>query len=199
VIPKPQIVIGESPAESPGVSVEGLEPSRARPRPSYEPTEADNEVVRSLSEELAAELPLDCELSFEHADYQRVYMNVRKGPAGALIGRRGAVVDALEHLLHRMVSHRLGHHVPVQLDVNQYRQRLAEELRAEAVERAHRVLDTGQDETLAPMHARERRIVHLAVQSLSGVSTYTLGEGSTKRIVIHREEPNPTADSPSSP
>jgi spoIIIJ-associated protein len=186
VIPKPEVVIEEGPA--PSVAVENLEPSKARERRSYEATETDNEAFRRVCEELLSALDVDYEVEYEHADYQRARIEVGSKQAGLLIGRRGSGVDALEVLVGRMASHQCNHAVPVQCDVNDYRRRHEEELREEAVARAQRVLQTGDDEQFPPMHARDRRVVHLAVKELDpSLATYSVGQGGAKAVVIRRE------------
>lgn len=187
--PKPELVLEETPesGDEP-VPIEKLEPSRAKKRPVYEPTEEDNDLFVRVLEELLEAIDVDYEIEFEHGDYQRAAIEVPDKRAGALIGRRGASIDALELLTGRMVSHQAGRSVPVQLDVNDYREREAEQLREEARERAERVLETGRDEKFPPMQARLRRIVHLAVENVEGLKTYTLGHGAEKRVVLHRED-----------
>lgn len=187
IIPKPEVVIEDTP--TPSVAVENLEPSRARERRSYEPTEEDNTIFRKVTGEMLESLEVDYEVSFAHEDYQRAFIEVGERQAGTLIGKRGAGIDALELLLSRMASHQAAHSVPVQADVNEYRKRREDELREDALVRGRRVLDTGDDDQLPPMNARERRVVHLAVQSLGdGLTTYSVGHGGEKAIVIRRQD-----------
>lgn len=186
IVPKPEIVIEERTA--PKIEIEKLEPSRARERAVYEPSDEDNDIVRSVVTELMESIGLEFETQYEHADYQRVQVSVGDRQAGALIGKRGSGLEALELLLARMASHRAGHAVPVQVDVNEYRKRHEDELREQARACAEKVLESGEDEHLPPMGARDRRVVHVTVQEYEGLQTFSLGEGSTKHIVVHRKE-----------
>lgn len=186
-IPKPEIVIEESAPAAP-VSLADVKPSRARERQTYEPSESDNAIVRDLAKEFLDSMEVEASLEFEHEAYQRVRIEVPENRAGGLIGKRGSGIDAIETLLARMVSHRAEKLVPLQLDVNGYRHEHEEGLRELARDLAQRVLESGVDEHLRPMNGRDRRVVHLAVEGIEGLETYSLGEGASKKVVIHRSE-----------
>lgn len=182
-LPKPELVI-QAAAPAPAVLPEALEPSRAREREAYVASEEDNATVIRVVEELLASMEVEYEVEFEHTDFQRVFLKVEDRQAGSLIGKRGSGLEALETLIGRMASHQVGRAVPVQVDVNEYRVRYEDELRADARAMAERVLRSGREERFAPLVARDRRVVHLAVQEFNGLQTYSVGHGGAKAIVI---------------
>jgi spoIIIJ-associated protein len=189
--PRPTLVLGqeeEKPQVEESVAAMGIEPSRARERSAYEPSEADSLAVEDVTTAVLDAADLEYEAEFEPGDYQRVFITLPPRRAGVLIGRRGAALDALEHVLGRMASQKVGHMVPVQVDVNEYRERHEEEMREEALEMAQRVLDSGKDHHFSPMRPRDRRVIHLAVKPIDGLETYTLGEGADRHVVIVRED-----------
>lgn len=186
--PKPSLVIGDTAETSDEVPAELLQPSKQKERMSYEPTDEDNDLFVKLTEDVLIAADLEYDIEFEHGDYQRAFLNIEGRGAGAWIGRRGASIDALEILLGRMVSHQAGHIVPVQIDVNGYREEEESDLREEARRRAQRVLETGKDEVFQPLLGRLRRVVHLAAKELEGVQTFTLGMGGEKKVVIRRAD-----------
>jgi spoIIIJ-associated protein len=189
VIPKPEVVIEDAP--TPTTSFERLEPSRARERRNYEATEDDNTRFRAVAEALLDSLDVEYTVDYTHGDFQRAAIEVGDGAAGLLIGKQGSGIDALETLLSRMTSHQCAHAVPVQADVNGYRKRHEEELHETALVRAQRALETGEDEEFRPLHARDRRIVHLAVKTLGPeLTTYSVGHGGEKAVVIRRTDPD---------
>ncbi len=190
-LPKPELIIGASSAPAPReFPVDALEPSRARERTPYVASDEDAATVKRVVQELMEAAAIGYEAEFEHDDFQRVFVSVDDQDAGTLIGRRGAGLEALETLVGRMVSHQAGRAVPVQVDVNEYRARHEDDLRAEARALADRVLRSGEDEHLAPMSARDRRVVHLEIQEMEGLQTFSIGHGPTKHIVIHRPNDN---------
>lgn len=188
--PKPQIVITDSQAIDANQKVVemGIEPSRPKQRDEYEPTPESIEIVERVAGEVMDATGLSYELDFEHDAYHRVNIQLQSRQAGALIGRRGASIDALELLLGRMASHQVGAMLPIQVDVNEYRARKEDELKEIAMSCAQRVLDTGQDYHFEPMSARERRIIHITVKPTEGLETFTVGEGSRRHVVIAKLE-----------
>ena len=103
---------------------------------------------------------------------------------GALIGRGGENLVALQQITSAITSRRVGRTVHIPLDIEGYRRRREEQLREIARRVASRVRTSGQAVTLEPMLAYERRIVHLAVQDTPGVKTESVGIDPNRRVVI---------------
>jgi spoIIIJ-associated protein len=108
---------------------------------------------------------------------------------GALIGRGGENLVALQQITSAITSRRVGRTVHVPLDIEGYRRRREEQLREIADRVASRVRTSGQAVTLEPMLAYERRIVHLAVQGTPGVKTESVGVDPNRRVVISSTAP----------
>jgi spoIIIJ-associated protein len=103
---------------------------------------------------------------------------------GALIGRGGENLIALQQIVSAIVSKRVGHSVHVGVDIEGYRRKREDQLREMAERVAGRVRSTGHAVTLEPMLAFERRVVHLAVQGQEGVKTESVGIEPNRRVVI---------------
>jgi spoIIIJ-associated protein len=103
---------------------------------------------------------------------------------GALIGRRGERLSALQHIVNLMLSRAMGDWTRVLVDVEDYRGRRERQLRELATRAAQRVAETGKMLQLEPMPALERRWVHLALRGDPGVTTQSIGEEPDRRIVI---------------
>ena len=103
---------------------------------------------------------------------------------GALIGRKGERLSALQHLVNLMLSREMGGWTRVLVDVEDYRGRRERQLREIADRAAQRVLETGKMLQLEPMPALERRWVHLALRSNPDVATQSIGEEPNRRIVV---------------
>jgi spoIIIJ-associated protein len=108
---------------------------------------------------------------------------------GALIGRGGENLVALQQITSAITSRRVGRTVHIPLDIEGYRRRREEQLREIARRVASRVRTSGQAVTLEPMLAYERRIVHLAVQGTPGVKTESVGVDPNRRVVISSTAP----------
>jgi spoIIIJ-associated protein len=108
---------------------------------------------------------------------------------GALIGRGGENLVALQQITSAITSRQVGRTVHIPLDIEGYRRRREEQLREIARRVASRVKASGQAVTLEPMLAYERRIVHLAVQDTPGVKTESVGVDPNRRVVISSTAP----------
>lgn len=112
------------------------------------------------------------------------------GADGLLIGKKGQNLEALEHLLRRMVGKQLKRSVRMQIDVGGYRQRRIAALKSKAVSLASRVKASGKEMQVEPLSAAERRIVHLALVGDPQVKTFTIGDGELKNVVIAPQRRN---------
>jgi spoIIIJ-associated protein len=103
---------------------------------------------------------------------------------GALIGRKGERLSALQHLVNLMLSRKMGEWTRVLVDVEDYRGRRERQLVEVARRAADRVLSTGTMLQLEPMSALERRWVHIALRDVDGVATQSIGEEPQRRVVV---------------
>ena len=112
-----------------------------------------------------------------------VAIRIESDNGGLLIGKHGQTLDSLEYLVNRLVGRDDdGGHVV--LDTENYRERRRASLEQMARSLAERAKKRGRPETLVPMSARDRRIVHLTLQADAAVTTKSLGEGHLRRVVI---------------
>src|SRR5438477_3381294 len=118
---------------------------------------------------------------------------------GALIGRGGENLVALQQITSAITSRQVGRTVHVPLDIEGYRRRREEQLKEIARRVASRVRGSGQAVTLEPMLAYERRIVHLAVQDTPGVKTESVGLDPNRRVVISSTAPGARGPAPFRP
>jgi spoIIIJ-associated protein len=109
---------------------------------------------------------------------------------GLLIGWRGETLRALQTVVNLMMGdddHETGRRII--LDVERYRARREEQVKDMALRLANRVKRSGQRYTLDPMHAYERRAIHLALSDDSDVRTESSGKEPARRVVIHPTGP----------
>jgi spoIIIJ-associated protein len=108
------------------------------------------------------------------------------GPDRPVLLSGGAqVLNCLEYLVSRMFRVGKGSTVAsILLDSESYRQHREAELVLLAQMASQKVLSLGKALTLQPMTPRERRIVHLALASVSGVRSESEGEGDNRSITI---------------
>lgn len=103
---------------------------------------------------------------------------------GIVIGKRGETLDALQHLTSLVVNRGDNDFMKVSLDTENYRAKRNAALESLAHKLAKKVVRTGRNTTLEPMNAYERRIIHATLQNDEKVTTYSVGQGMNRKVVI---------------
>ena len=113
-----------------------------------------------------------------------IAFDIRGDDLGILIGRRGQTLACLQFVVRLIVGHQTKTWIPITIDVEGYRHRRSEKLRALAWRLAEQVRTRKSPFTLEPMLAYERRIIHLALADHPDVTTESIGEGEARKVVI---------------
>ena len=111
-------------------------------------------------------------------------INLSGPDMGIVIGKRGETLDALQHLTSLVVNRGDKSFLKVSLDAENYREKRNVALEELAGKLANKVMRTGRNQTLEPMNAYERRIIHSALQNHETVTTYSIGQGVNRKVVI---------------
>lgn len=140
---------------------------------------------------LLREILVNMGVSAEVETFQRddhILLNINGDDLGKLIGRRGQTLNSLQYLLNLAVNRDREEREKIVIDVGGYRRRKEENLRKLAFRTANRVRFKGKKEVLYPMSPYERRIIHLALQNNTEVSTCSEGKDPYRRVVISPKE-----------
>ena len=149
------------------------------------------EAGREILEQLLGHMGLAVTVSVESGDTSKLDVRGDEGTKealGALIGRKGERLSALQHLVNLMLSRKLGAWTRVLVDVEDYRGRRERQLREIATRAAEKVKESGKMLQLEPMPALERRWIHLALRGDTDVATQSIGEEPHRRVVILRRQ-----------
>jgi spoIIIJ-associated protein len=168
----------------------------------------DEEAPAAFAEELALgatvlreileQMGVDAEVSYgEQTSHDG--LDVVGQDVGALIGRGGENLVALQQIVSAVTSKKVGHSVHVGIDIEGYRRRREDQLKEMAERVSSRVKATGSAVTLEPMLAYERRIVHLVVQAQQGLRTESVGIEPNRRVVISSTAPGARGPFPPPP
>ena len=103
---------------------------------------------------------------------------------GAVIGRRGETLDAIQQLTGYAVNKGLAHRVRVRIDAEGYRSKREESLERMARRTAEKAVRFRRNVTLEPMNAYERHVIHTALQDYPEVTTYSIGAEPNRRTVV---------------
>ncbi|HEY7623801.1 MAG TPA: RNA-binding cell elongation regulator Jag/EloR [Candidatus Limnocylindria bacterium] len=186
--PEPEPVIDEAEVPRRPDAVREAQDEREETEDSTPPVLAEDVVAgAAVLRDLLALMGVEAEVTTDDRPQEGVEV---LGPdLGALIGRGGENLVALQQITSAITSRRVGRTVHIPLDIEGYRRRREEQLREIARRVASRVRTSGQAVTLEPMLAYERRIVHLAVQGTPGVKTESVGVDPNRRVVISSTAP----------
>jgi spoIIIJ-associated protein len=102
----------------------------------------------------------------------------------ALVGPRGATLEALQELTRLAVFKQTGEPSRLLLDVGGYRDQRRKELAAVARSAVEKVRQIGEPVRLDPMSAFERKCVHDVVNASEGVASESEGVEPNRRIVV---------------
>lgn len=113
-----------------------------------------------------------------------VLIDIEGNDLSFLIGRKAETINALQYITSLIVGRELGRWVPLQIDVQHYRQRREDELRKLAQRIAEQVITTGRRQVLEPMPPNERRIVHIALRDFPEVESESIGEDPHRKVTV---------------
>jgi spoIIIJ-associated protein len=157
-----------------------------------DPIEGIEEVLEELADAAGIDVSIEVE---EGKDAVTVRID---GPDRAFfLGEdgNGEVLRAVDHLLQRMFGPDV-YPLPLRVECGGFRERRQAALEAQAKELAEAVLREGQPLTMPPLNAYERRIVHMVLQTVPGVVTYSVGEGADRRLTVAPKGAGPGHEGP---
>jgi len=158
--------------------------------PAGEPAVDEGDLAASLRElltEITQAAGVHCRIEISEDD-EAVTASLVGGDLGLLIGRHGQTIDAIQYLANVIAWRELGEgRKDVVVDAAGYRERRRETLEALALRSADRVRSSGESVDLEPMSSIERRIIHLRLKEVDGVSTRSEGEEPYRYVVVEPE------------
>jgi spoIIIJ-associated protein len=175
----------ETQAEATTGTTEASDPGegdRAEPASPDEVAETAKAFVTGLLEAMGLEGDVSTSV-----DGPTAHVDVTGPDLGALIGRRGQTLDALQEVSRAAVQRRLRARVRLAVDVEGYRARRRESLADYARDMASRAKERGTEIELEPMTSYERKVVHDAVGEIEGASSFSEGEEPNRKVVIRGE------------
>jgi spoIIIJ-associated protein len=157
-------------------------PSEVSGTPPPAPTEA--ELVRQEVQFLAHHIGIRARVDVEpHPEGYYANIHARRS-SGIVIGRHGATLEAIGHIVRLMVARHFPNVPKVIVDIAGYRQRRASFLRAKALAIARIVLEGGREMELEPLTFEELEVVQDELQKVPGVRAHAVGEGSPRVVII---------------
>lgn len=165
----------------------GGAPAVVRVSYSYEESQVDK--VREFLSGLFERMNVAAEPEITQSeDGSTISVDLKGENMGALIGRRGETLDAIQHLTNYAVNRGESNRIRINIDAENYRAKRTEALQRLAQKVAAKVIKYRRNVTLEPMNAYERHVIHVALQDYEGVTTYSTGTEPNRRIVVAYEK-----------
>lgn len=168
--------------EEPKSGFLGIGSVNAKLRVYHEDTPAEN--AFNFVKTLLGNMGVDADVVLTEEKEDSALITVSGSNLGLLIGKHGDVLDAIQYLSTLAANKDKDDFFRIAVDIEGYREKRAETLRALARKMADRVLKSRRSYTFEPMNAYERRIIHAEVQKIEGVSTHSIGQDADRKIVI---------------
>jgi spoIIIJ-associated protein len=161
---------------------------------SYRINDEDIDNLLSIAEATVQELLIKMDVQakvkarLEASDVEDGIPNIKVDITGddlsILIGRQAETLNALQYIARLIVGKELGSATRLQVDVEGYRTRRERSLEQLAKRMAAQAVKTGRRQTLEPMPANERRIIHLTLRDNDEVTTESVGEEPRRKVTI---------------
>jgi spoIIIJ-associated protein len=174
---------GEEEPEEGEEELEEGEEEPAEPGVRAEQRQETARIAQDILETLLRQMDLRARVSIRTIG-NPIVLDVETENGGLLIGRHGDTLGALQYIVNVLVGKRTRRWTKVVVDVERWRERREETLRALALRQAERVRQQRRPIALDPMPANERRIIHLALQGHRDVDTHSEGEEPNRRLII---------------
>lgn len=117
-------------------------------------------------------------------DGETILINIKGEDMGRIIGKEGAMLKALEVVVGGVLWKQTGERIRVRIDAGGYQDKRVKVLERLAAEVAREVEETGREKPMPFMSASDRRAIHMHLKDNPKVTTYSVGEGKDRKLVI---------------
>ena len=189
--------VAEAVAESPAAAPAEAQPAAAPAAPAAAVDEPEGYArIRAFVSGLLEHMGIQAEIEITACDNGGVNVNLSGSNMGAVIGRRGETLDAIQHLTNYAVNRGSDKHMHISVDAESYRAKREESLVRLAEKMAAKAIKYKRSMALEPMNSYERHVIHTALQDYEGVTTSSTGTEPNRRVVVSYEKPQRTSNKP---
>ncbi|HCR50808.1 MAG TPA: protein jag [Oscillibacter sp.] len=144
-----------------------------------------SEQIRAFLKGLLEHMDSAAEVKVYESEKDRYKVFLEGEKLGALIGRRGETLDAIQQLTNYSINRGSEkNRARVQVDAENYREKREQSLERLAEKVAGKVTKYRRNVTLEPMNAYERHVIHTALQDTPSVTTFSIGTEPNRRVVV---------------
>ena len=174
----------------------GIGASPALVRVSYEVVDSQRDKVERYLRGLLDYMGVDAQIEITQRENGGLTANLSGNGMGAVIGRRGETLDAIQHLVNYSVNRGNDKRMHISVDAENYRSKREESLVHLAEKMAAKAVKYKRSMALEPMNSYERHVIHTALQNYEGVSTSSTGTEPNRRVVVSYEKPEVHSSKP---
>lgn len=150
--------------------------------------ETPDELALNFVKTVLADLEFtNVNIEMSESSDKEVTISVTGDDMGLIIGHHGEILESLQYLTNLAANKGVDGYRRYIVDVENYRAKREEALRKLAQKTAARAKRQGRNITLEPMSAYERRAIHSEVQNIEGVTTFSVGSGDQRKVVVSPE------------
>ena len=187
--------VAEAAAESPAAAPAEAQPAAAPAAPAADEPESYAR-IRAFVSGLLEHMGIQAEIEITARENGGVNVNLSGSNMGAVIGRRGETLDAIQHLTNYAVNRGSDKHMHISVDAESYRAKREESLVRLAEKMAAKAIKYKRSMALEPMNSYERHVIHTALQDYEGVTTSSTGTEPNRSVVVSYEKPQRTSNKP---
>ena len=145
--------------------------------------------IRSFLSGLLDKMDIEAEIEISERPNGGIDVNLSGNGMGAIIGRRGETLDAIQHLTNYVINRGSEKRAHINIDAESYRAKREDALTHLAEKMAEKAIKYKRSMSLEPMNSYERHVIHTALQNYEGVTTASTGEEPNRRVVVSYVKP----------
>ena len=153
---------------------------------------AEYAAIRKFLSGLLERMGVSAEIEIGRRENGGINVNLSGSSMGAIIGRRGETLDAIQHLTNYVVNRGNDKHMHISVDAESYRKKREDSLTHLAEKMAEKAIKYKRSMALEPMNSYERHVIHTALQNFEGVTTSSTGVEPNRRVVVSYVKPENT-------
>ena len=143
-----------------------------------------SEQIRTFLSGLLEHMDAKAEVKVYEVEKNRYKVILEGEKLGALIGRRGETLDAVQHLVNYAVNRGSDKRMHISVDAEGYRSKREESLVHLAHKMAAKAIKYKRSMALEPMNSYERHVIHTALQDTQYITTFSIGTEPNRRVVV---------------
>ncbi len=148
--------------------------------PKFDAITSINEIVLQYLKSMN----MSAEVNIKAESNSHISVNIPDDNLAFLIGKHGATLDALEHIINLAINRKSPYHMYITLNIGNYLEKRKETLEHLALNIAQKVKQTKKSYSFEPMKSSERKIIHSALQNINNIKTHSVGEEPERKIVV---------------